>query len=519
MRPRVMVHTPTLRRVVVLALPVVFANLLQTMVNIVDVFMAGRLGPLAVAAVGMSNSVRLLILVAVMAVTSGAMALAAQARGARNPEALQDVTRQTLLIGLVLTALITVVGVVIAEPALVFLNADGPSSVVEAGSQYLVILFLGTVFLVAQLTLGSLMQGAGDTVTPLWLAGVTNVLNVLGNWLFMFGPGPFPALGVPGAAVGTVLSRALGLALTLWVILAGRNVIVWPRGRWRPNRERIRDLLAIGIPSGMQSLAYSSAGLLTLRAITATPSGAFGAAALAIGFQVEAFVFMPGVAIGVAATSLVGQALGAWQPQQAWRAGHAALFSAIILMGVMGVLLFLFARPLVLLFEPSAHPVVVADGTSYLRINALVQPILAVFMVLSGALRGAGDARAPLRATVVGRWLVAVPMAWLLGVTLGVGTVGVWWAIFAGMTVQALWVALRWRSGAWLQVALERSELWRAHLRHLDEADRTAFLRDVRTPHMAQDGVREIIEPEGVRYEREGVAIARWTRPARRNSA
>jgi putative MATE family efflux protein len=503
-------HLPTLRAMVRLALPVVVANLLQTLVNVVDVFMAGRLGPLAVASVGMANTVRLLILVVVMAVTAGAMALAAQAKGARDPAALQDVTRQTLLLSLLLSLGLTAVGVPLARPLMAFLNGAGPLEVVEAGSAYLVILFFGTVLLVLQMAMTSLMQGAGDTVTPLWLAGVTNAGNVLFNWLFMFGPGPFPAMGVPGAAVGTLLARGLGLALAVVVVWAGLNVVRWPRGRWRWNGQRVRDLLAIGVPSGLQSLAYVSAGFLVVRAVTATPSGPYGAAALAIGLQVEGFAFMPGVALSVAATSLVGQALGAWQPRQAWRAGHAALVLAIGLMGTVGALLFVFAEPLIRAFDPSAHPIVLADGAAYLRVNGAVQPILAVFMVLNGALRGAGDARAGLLGTVVGRWGVVVPLAWLLGVVAAWGTLGVWWAFFIGISVQAGWVGLRWRSGAWIDVALRRSLVWRSHLHRLPEAERRAFLDDVRTPAMAQDGTREFVGDDGVHYERDGAVVAHW---------
>lgn len=503
----------TLRAVVRLALPVVAANLLQTMVNAVDVFLAGRLGPLEVAAVGIAVSVRLLILVVVMAVTAGAMALAAQAKGARDPGALHDVTRQTLLLSAVLSLVLTAVGTLVARPMMTFLNADGPAFVVDAGTSYLTILFLGTTLLVAQMALTSLMQGAGDTVTPLWLGGATNLANVLFSWLFMFGPGPFPALGVPGAAVGTVLARGVGLALTLAAIASGRNVIRWPAGPWRWNAPRVRDLLAIGVPSGLQSLAYTVAGFLVVRAVTATPSGSYGAAAMAIGLQIEGFAFMPGVAISVAATSLVGQALGAWQPRAAWRAGHAALATAVALMGAVGVVLIVAAEPLVRAFDPSAHPVVIADGTAYLRINGAVQPILAVFMVLNGALRGAGDVRAGLWGTVVGRWAVVVPLAWLLGAWGPSGTTGVWWAFFAGLTVQAAWVAERWRRGAWLQVALQRSQVWRVHLHRLEEAQRRAFLDGVREPAMSVDGTREVVTTLDVRYEREGSVVARWAPP------
>jgi putative MATE family efflux protein len=513
--PRPPVDVPTLKLVMALALPVVAANVLQTLVNVVDVFMAGRLGPLAVAAVGLAGSIRMLILVVVMAVTAGAMALAAQTKGARDPLALQDVTRQTVILSLTLSLFLSLVGTLLARPMMTFLNGGGPAEVVAAGSAYLIILFAGTTLMVLQIALTSLMQGAGDTVTPLWIAGVTNLANILFNWVFMFGPGPFPALGVPGAALGTLAARLIGLGMVLLFISRGANVIRWPTGAWRVNAQRLRDLLAIGVPSGLQSLAYTASGFLVMRAITATPSGSFGAAAFAIGLQIEAFAFMPGVAFSVAATSLVGQALGAWQLQSAWRLGRAAVTLAVGLMGSVGLVLMLLAGPLVRAFDPSGHPTVLADGRMYLMINGAMQPILAVFMVLNGALRGAGDMRAGLLGTVMGRWLVAVPLAWLLGLGLSWGTTGIWTALFAGVTVQALWVAVRWRSGSWQWVALRRTTLWRTHLQHLERPAQLAFLASVRTPMMAEAGTREVVDEREVRYEREGRVVARWSPLAR----
>lgn len=189
---------PALRTVLRLTLPLVAATVLQTLVNVVDVFMAGRLGPLEVAAVGMAGSVRLLILVVVMAMTGGAMSLAAQAKGARNPQALEDVTRQTMLLALGLALFLSLVGVWLARPMMLFLNGGGPAEVVEAGSAYLVILFAGTELLVMHLALTSSIQGTGDTVTPLW---------------------------VPGAALGTLLARLIGLRMVRTIIGRDANVI------------------------------------------------------------------------------------------------------------------------------------------------------------------------------------------------------------------------------------------------------------------------------------------------------
>lgn len=497
-----------LRSVWRLALPVVAANLLQTLVNVVDVLFAGRLGPVEVAAVGLATTVRLLLLVVVMAVSAGAMALAAHATGGRDESAASAVARQSLLLAAALGVALTLLGMPFAGPLLGLLDASGDATAVLIATPYLVVLFAGSAFLVGQIVTASLMQGSGDTLTPLVLAAVTNVLNVVLTWMLVFGIGPAPALGVTGAAVGTIVSRALGLTAALWVLRSGRTAIglgaAARAGAWRPDLGRWRDLLAIGWPAGAQSLAYSAAGLVVMRIVTSTPSGSLGAAALAIGLQVEALAFMPGIAISVAATSLVGRALGAWQLEVARAAGRAALTLGVLFMSAVAVVLFIAAGPLVRLFDPSAHPVLVADGVSYLRVNALAQPLLAVFMVLSGALRGAGDTRPALVGTVVGRWLVVLPLAWWWALGAGMGVVGVWWAFVVGIAVQASWVGWRWWRGDWPSVALSRTALYRTHLARLDVATREAYLREVRAPLLARDGCTEHVDLDGVRYRYPG---------------
>ncbi|HEX7021951.1 MAG TPA: MATE family efflux transporter [Trueperaceae bacterium] len=491
---------PIIKQVWILALPVIGANLLKTLVNIVDVFMAGRLGPVEIAAVGMSNTIRMLILVGIISVTAGSMALAAQARGARNPKQLSFVTRQSLSLTVLLGLGLSVIGWFLSEPLLAFLNSGGDPRAVSMGASYLKLLFVGTVFLNINFVISSLMQGAGDTLTPLYISGAVNILNIVFNSLFMFGPGPLPAFGVTGAAMGTVLARFFASAAGIWILYSGKNVIRILPGSFRPNWPMFRDLLSIGVPSGLQGIVRNTAQVLVLRIVTSTAAGTLGAAALAIGLQVESLAFMPGLALSVAATSLVGQAVGAWQVREAERRGRTALGLGILIMSAVALPVFFFAPQLVLLFDPSAQPVVVGAGTSYIRIMMLSEPILAVAMVANGALRGAGDTRPGLVGTLLGRWLVVVPLAWFLALSLGWGVDGVWWALFVGTAVQALWIFVRWQSNRWVGVALHKTPLYRRHLRRLPERVRARYLDEVRAPLMALPGMVEDVTADGVEY-------------------
>lgn len=493
-------YLPIYKDVWRLALPVILTNLLTTLVNIVDVLMVGRLGPVEIAAVGMANTVRLVVLVVVLSVTAGSMALAAQAKGARDPERLSFVTRQSLSLTVLIAAVLTLVGWFIAEPVLTFLNSGGDPRAVELGAAYLELLFLGTIFLTLNFVTRSLMQGAGDTVTPLYLSGSVNVLNILFNYLFIFGPGPLPALGVTGAAVGTLLARGIGMVAGFIIFYSGKNVIRLLPGSYLPDWGMFRDILTIGVPSGLQGLVRTTAQLLVIRIVTATSAGTFGAAALAIGLQIESLAFMPGLAINVAATSLVGQSLGRWQPDEARARGNAAIGLGVLVMCAIGAPLIVFAPQLVTLFDPSAQATVVSAGTSYLRVNAVGLAMLAVSMVTNGALRGAGDTRPGLVGNLLGRWLTVVPLAYVLALVLDLGVVGVWLALVAGTAVSGAYVLVRWRSGRWVNVALRGSEVYRRHLQHLTQAQQHAFLTQLRTPLMALPEATEHVEDTGVSY-------------------
>ena len=494
-------YLPIYKDVWHLALPVILTNLLTTLVNIVDVFMVGRIGSVEIAAVGMANSVRLVVLVVILSVTAGSMALAAQAKGARDPVRLSFVTRQTLSLTVLIAAVLSLVGWFISEPVLTFLNSGGDPRAVELGASYLKLLFLGTIFLTLNFAMRSLMQGAGDTVTPLYLSGSVNVLNIFFNYLFIFGPGPLPELGVTGAALGTLLARFIGMIAGFVIFYSGKNVIKLLPGSYLPNWQMFRDILAIGVPSGLQGLVRTTGQLLVIRIVTATSAGTFGAAALAIGLQVESLAFMPGLAINVAATSLVGQSLGRWQPEEARSRGNAAIGLGVLVMCVIGVPLVIFAPQLVTLFDPSAQPTVVSAGTSYIRIQSVGLATLAVAMVTNGALRGAGDTRPGLIGNLLGRWFTVVPLAYLLAIVLDFGVEGVWIALVTGTAISGLYVFIRWRGSRWLDVALRGSEVYREHLKHLPEEAQATFLSDLRTPLMTLTDATEQVTSEGVRYE------------------
>lgn len=492
-----------IKQIWMLALPVILTNLLQSLLSVIDIFMVGRLGPISIAAAGMSNAIRMLVLILMLSVAAGAMSLVAQAKGARDPQRMSHVARQALSSGMIIAVVLGMAGIFLAKPLLTMANSGGDPEAVTLGTAYLQILFLGTPFLVLNVIMNRLMQGAGDTLTPLLLTGGINILNVGFNYVLMFGIGIFPEFGLSGAAMGTVIARAIGVVIALIIINSGRNVIKILPGTWIPDWQMVKDILVIGVPSGMQGVFRNGSRLLVISIVTSTAAGSYGAAALAIGFQVETLVFMPGLGINVAGTTLVGQSLGRWQTHEARKRGNITLMMGLVVMTVLTIPLIVFAPAIISFFDPSAHPTLLAAGVSYLRISTVALPLASIAIVSNGNLRGAGDSMPGLISTMFTRGLSTVVCAYVLAIVLGWGADGVWYGIAIGTVLDAIYMGWRWKGNAWLKVAIEKAPIYREHLSKLPQSVVELYLRDIRAPLMAETGAFEEVTSDGVVYHLE----------------
>ncbi len=493
-------HSSIIKQVLKLSIPVIFTNLLQSLVAIADVYIAGRLGSIEIAAVGLSNSVRFLMFFSVMAVTAGEMALAAQAYGSGDKKRLQHVGEQSIVLTVLIALGIMLLGFITIDPLLAFMNHGGDAQVVILAASYLKWIFAGAVFLMLNFSVNSLMQATGDTFTPMVLSIIVVGLNILTSYAFAFGFGPIPALGLVGIAVGTVSSRMIGAFLGLFILFAHWTRAYIKKLHNKPDWGLYKDILVIGIPSALQGIARNGANIFLYRIINATAAASFGVAALAVGLQIESLAFMPGLAIGVAATSLVGQAVGRWQLKEAKISGDIAMLLAMIVMGLIAIPIYIFAPDLIHFFDKEANPIVIKAGTDYLRINAVFEPILAVAMVLSFALRGAGDTRPGLESTIIGRWLVMLPFAYILAVRFGYGVTAVWWAMVLAMIVSAIYLFVRWQSKAWQKTALKTTAIYKTHLVHLSPLKQEEFLQTIKIPLMENKKAVEEITEHTVKY-------------------
>jgi putative MATE family efflux protein len=435
----------TVRAVVSLGTPIVLSNLLAWAVGFADVLMVSRLGEAALAGLGMAVQIFFLVVIFILAVTTGTMALVARFRGAQDDTSASHVFRQSLLLAGAQSLGMSAVGIALAPTLLGLLGAT--PEVQAHGTVYLRVLFAGIATVVLDFTIASTFRGAGDSLTPLKIMGYVVVLNVVGNYLLIFGPGPLPALGVAGAALSTVLSRGVGAWLGWRWLLAGRSHWKWVPGSWAPDVEMMRRVLRIGVPAALEGLLRAGSSLAFLGIIARTGPGAAAVAAHTVGLQLESFARMPSFGIAVGATALVGNRLGASDPDGAARAGWVSVEIGTWMMCVLGALLFVAARPMASLF--SDDPETVRLAVQYLRILAVAQPLFMVAIVLNGALRGGGDTRFPMWTSFLAGWVFLLPLAWWLAVHHGWGPGAAWFMMALNYALSAVLAVFRFRGGRW----------------------------------------------------------------------
>lgn len=422
---------------------------LQMLVGLADLAMVGRISHYAISAVGLGNQLFFLAVGVITAFTVGSTALVARMIGAGRQDKAEEYARQSLVLTFGLGTVIGLVGVLGAEHIIRFMLAASETpdpEVVRLGTIYLRIIAYSAPLSFVMMNCNSVLQGAGDMKTPLYIMAFTNVFNVLFDWLLIFGIGIFPEMGVAGAAVATSMARNIGALGGLIYLFSGRGPLkLRLKDSFLPKKDKIRDILDIGIPSAGEQLVRSSGQLVFTMLVAGL--GPVALAANQIIMKAMSMSFMPGFGFGLAATTLVGQNLGAEQPERAERSGYEATKLAAIFMSGVGLLFFLASHQLAGLF--TSDPAVQMAAGENMKLLAISQPALAYVMVLAGALRGAGDTKWVLYVTMIGTWGSRVVIAWFLGIYLGMGLPGIWIAMVADNFIRAIFLVGRYRSGQW----------------------------------------------------------------------
>lgn len=427
-----------------LAWPSLIENILQTMLVFVDLVFVGQLGPDAIAGVGLGGQLAFLLQVLFMGLAVGNTALVARSIGAQDKPEGERIAKQSLLIVGVISVFIAIVGYTFSRPIIDTMGAT--ESVNAIGSGFLSVTSIFSIALGIMFIGGGTLRGSGDTFTPMLITGFINIINIALDYALIFGNFGFPKLGPVGSAYATSIARLVGAALILYVLFRRGSVLkLTARGGWGFHRDAIARIVNIGGPTAVEQVVFQL-GFLVFAAL-AVSLGTADLAAQQIAFNIAGFSILPAFAFGVAAMTLVGQNLGAKNIERAEASAWQALKSGMVWMVLMGLGFFVWRTWLVGLYTDDRD--VQRLGEMCMIFIAFAQPLQATSIVLSQALRGAGDTRATLLYTFIGIWLVRVGLGYVLGVLLKMGLFGMWLGWFADFFARALLVLLRFRTGKW----------------------------------------------------------------------
>lgn len=429
---------------------------LQEMQSLIDLFWVGRLGSHAVAAVSLSGIFLFLFSPVAMGLMVGTMALVSRRVGSGEMEEAGRASAQSLLLASMLGAAVSAIGWIAAPlvfPLLGMHATDSiqqgvdPGLVVREGVAFLRIILTGQVLFFVLLACFASLQASGDARTPMVCSLVATVLNLVLDPLLIYGIGPFPRLGVSGAALATVLSQAVALACAVRALARqSAHGLMLRRGMFRPDLFLSWRILRVGLPGSGQLLLRSTMSAALMRIVASC--GPAAVAGYGVGLRWHMFILMPAFAFGNATAALVGQNLGAAQPDRARRAAWTASCIDAGIMALFAGIALVAAVPMMRLF--SADPAVVHNGAEYLRLVSPIYPAVAFGIILGRALNGAGDSLAPMVITGISLWGIQMPVAILLVRWMEPSTLGIWIAIAIGNLLHALLITERFRQGAWM---------------------------------------------------------------------
>jgi putative MATE family efflux protein len=431
-----------------LAVPMVLEMVMESIFALADVFWVARLGADAVATVGLTESMLTLIYTVAMGVSIGAMAMVARRVGERDLDGAARAAVQAIGLAVLISLIIGTVGGRYAPDLLAVMG--GSPAVIAQGSTFTRIMLGGNATILLLFVINAVFRGAGDAAIAMRVLWFGNAINIVLGPLFIFGVGPFPELGVTGAAVATNIGRGTAVAYQLLTLARGRGRVAITTRHVGLDLRTMLSMLRLSGSAAFQVL-IGTASYVGLVRIVAT----FGSAALAgytIAIRLIIFALLPSWGISNAAATMVGQNLGAGKPERAERAVWQAAFYNMVFLGVIGLVFLALAPQIIGLF--SGDPAVQRYGIPGLRIISGGFLFYAYGMVLTQSFNGAGDTWTPTVINIFVFWLFEIPLAYALATRIGLGPLGVFAALAVSYSILAIVSIIVFRRGRWKQKAV-----------------------------------------------------------------
>lgn len=444
---------PILQSLISLAFPIILANTLQSAYQLIDTFWLGRLGANAVAAVSLSFPILFLVLSVGAGLTLAATVIVSQFKGAENQRQINYSSSQSVLMILITSVILAFVGYFGAGPLMRFVGA-GPE-ILHDSVEYFKVSSLGFVFLFMFFVFQSLMRGIGNVWLPMYIVLGTVFLNLILDPLFIFGFGWIPGKGVAGAAIASVITQGISAVVGLGILFRGKKGIKIRIREMKWDFLWIKRLFKLGIPA---SLDQSTRAIgLTIMVMLVTSFGSDVVAAYGVGARILSFVIIPALGISIATTTLVGQNIGAGRIDRAEKTGDLSSKIALFALTGVGILLFIFAKPILTIFVPD-DPFVIENGALFIKIMAPSFGLLGVQQTMNGVFNGAGITQVSMFVSILNLWIIRFPVAYLLSHHTSLGSEGIYWAFPISNFLAAVTAYSYYKTGKWKKWAKNRSK-------------------------------------------------------------
>lgn len=431
--------------------PMLVIMVLNFLIGIVDIYVAGLISPMVQAAVGFVTQLYFLVIIVANAISIGTLALVSRAVGAGNLKRALEVSRQSMLFSILVT--LAIMSIFLGFNREIIAIAGFPDQIRGIAETFLEIFTfaLGPNYIL--IIASAIFRASGEVKKPLVAMILVSSLNIIGDFVLVFGYPPIPALGYPGIALSGAVSVTAGTIACLLMFASTRWRGIY-RDSWRLSFDTIKAISRIGWPAALLQMSWNFATILIYNILGHLKGENIAAlAALANGLRIEAVIYLPAFALNMAASVLVGQNLGAGNPERAEKLAWITAWAGVAIMSAMALIVFIWAD--FFASTVAKDKGVLAETVRYLRITMLSEPFLALSLVLGGGLQGAGDTRSTMWVTFISMWIIRLPLAWLLSLNMGFGPVGVWSAMVSSMMIQGLMMSWRFHQGKWKYIKVD----------------------------------------------------------------
>ena len=434
------------RAIFMLSVPMILEMVLESLFAVVDIFFVGKISVNAIATVALTESVIMLVYAISIGLSMAATAMVARRIGEEKPKEASNAAVQAIIITLACSLVFSLAGIFFAKDILYLMG--GEKDLVEEGFGYTMIMLAGNITIMMIFLINAIFRGAGDASTAMRVLWLSNGLNIILDPILILGLGPIPSFGIEGAAIATTIGRGTGVLYQLYKITGSSTIVRITLKQFKADFDIIWQLIKISLGGIGQYLIGTLSWLFMVRI-----SAIFGPEVLAgyaIAFRIIMFTILPSWGMSNAAATLVGQNLGAGQPERAEKSVWKCAFYNMVFLAIISVIFFSWAEDFVLIFSKEAE--VVKYGSLALRYICVGYVFFAYGMVIGQSFNGAGDTKTPTIINFFCMWLFEVPLAYVLAIPLGVGPIGVFMAIAIAVVALALVSIIVFRRGNWKTV-------------------------------------------------------------------